>query len=55
MILCDKCQTPIDVHAGFLLRNPTLGQYHICDDCGLDLDRFIDRVDPARDRHVGTA
>ena len=55
MILCDKCRAPIDMHAGFRLFNPTLGQYHICDDCGLALDRFIDRVDHARDRRASAA
>jgi len=52
MTLCDKCRQPIEVHSGFALFNPTLGRYHIRDDCGLVLDKFIDTVDNANERRA---
>jgi hypothetical protein len=44
---CDKCREQInaDVDPYYLLYNPILGTYHICDGCNLALDRFVDSID----------
>ena len=47
MTSCDKCGKPFDSPDGFFLRNPILGEYRICDLCGLARERFIDTVDRA--------
>ena len=49
-MLCDKCRGECDINHYFLLYNPILGTYHLCDDCSLALDRFIDTIDKRIER-----
>ncbi len=51
---CDKCRQQCDLNHYFLLYNPILGTYHICDGCALPLDRFIDSIDKRIERRGKT-
>ena len=50
--LCDKCRQPFEYDDYFLLFNPILGQYLICDRCSLALEKFIDSVDKRIERRA---
>jgi hypothetical protein len=52
MLLCDKCDKPIETSDDFLLRHSILGRYHTCSDCSLALERFIESIDRAKERRT---
>jgi hypothetical protein len=52
MLLCDKCDKPIETSGDFLLRHSILGRYRTCGDFSLALERFIESIDRAKARRA---
>ena len=51
---CDKCREVCDPLHYFLLYNPILGTYHLCDGCSLALENFIIGIDKRIERRGKT-
>ena len=51
---CDKCREVCDPNHYFVLYNPILGTYHLCDGCSLVLEQFIETIDKRIERRGRT-